>query len=293
MFRDMKNRNVQVALALALAVLTTVAGCKLTNGDRLEETKEVEARYVTKDGNLLMPDKGVSALAAKGEIAFAGDRVKTLNIDWVNDTVTIETYDGAELIISEISDKTLNDSTSLHYVLSPEGELSIVFCKPGVELAKDSVPVKHLYVCVPRGLKLDELRVEGMVHTLQMERVESRDFEYRGLLASLLMSGCEVDNMEVSVANTLSFEARFGRMPDKIDLNSEGCMAVLYVPEDAGITFDKDGVWRLFSCDLPVARKGKKHVVGDGRCQLEMDRHNASLAIKTQAPGECGAETLE
>ena len=124
--------------------------------------------------------------------------------------------------------------------------------------------------------------VDGMSHTVQLDGVASKDLDLKGLVASVQINECELGNVRVDIACSPSVEARFTQVPDRIELNSNGCMAVLYVPEDAGITFDVDGMVREFDCDLPVTRKGKARVSGDGHCKLVMN--HGFLKVRTEVP---------
>ena len=137
---------------------------------------------------------------------------------------------------------------------------------------------------------MDELVVDGGSRTVQLDGVSSKEMDVKGLVNSVQINECELGNMKVDIACSPAVEARFTQMPDKIELNSSGCTAVLYVPKDAGISFDVDGMVKKFDCDLPVTRKGKARVAGDGHCKLVMNQHCTFLKVRTEEPKEWGAE---
>ena len=289
----MNSKNLIIVMALAAIGLLAVNGCKLSVGDYQEKTNATEMRYMNENGDFRMPDNGDDARLAMDGITIGSDKVKALSIDWIHDTVTIEAYDGTDVVVSEVSDKELNEFNSMYYSLSPEGELKILFCKPNTVMEKGTVMAKHLFVRVPRTMKLDRLVVDGMSHTLQMNGVSSQDLDLKGLLSSVEMDECELGKMEVGVTCSPTVEARFKQLPDKIELNSSGCIAVLYVPEDAGMTIDVDGYCMTFNSDLPIVRNGKKRVIGDGHCKIVAKRMCAALKIRTGNPEQLGNELWE
>ena len=286
----MKSKSLILAMVFTATGLLTLSGCKLSMGNPMEDSDEVKARYENEDGDFQMPDNGDGARLAMGGLTIGSNKVKALSIDWITDTVTIEGYDGTDVVVSEVSDEELNDSNSMYYSLSPEGKLSLLFCKPGIVIKKGTVLSKHLFVRVPRTLKMDELVVDGGSHTVQLDGVSSKEMDVKGLVNSVQINECELGNMKVDIACSPAVEARFTQMPDKIELNSSGCTAVLYVPKDAGISFDLDGMVKKFDCDLPVTRKGKARVAGDGHCKLVMNQHCTFLKVRTEEPKEWGAE---
>ena len=52
------------------------------------------------------------------------------------------------------------------------------------------------------------------------------------------------------------------------------------MPPTAGATVDMDGVNTDFHSDLPTGKTGKKHTLGDGKCEMDIDAVNCSLHIK-------------
>ena len=286
----MKSKSLILAMFFTATGLLTLSGCKLSEGDFQEEINETEMRYMNENGDFRMPDNGDDARLAMDGITIGSDKVKALSIDWIHDTVTIEAYDGTDVVVSEVSDKELNENISMCYSLSPEGELKILFCKPNTVMEKGTVMAKHLFVRVPRTVKLDKLAVDGMSNTLQMVGVSSRDLDLKGLSSSVQIDECELGKMEVGMNCSLTVEARFKQSPDKIELNSTGCFAVLYVPGDAGMTIDVDGYCSKINSDLPIVRNGKKRVIGDGHCKVVAKRMCTALKIRTGYPEEWGTE---
>ena len=115
--------------------------------------------------------------------------VKGLSIDWLNDTVSVVSYDGSTVEISEISADPLNDTTTMYYRLTPDGLLSVKFSKSGAALRSGSVPSKHLFVRVPRGHRLDEIEINGLGQYIGIDSVVCGDMELNSVSNYLMRGG--------------------------------------------------------------------------------------------------------
>ena len=109
-----------------------------------------------------------------------------------------------------------------------------------------------------------------------MERCE--DLEINSVWSQMYLNECEVENIEVNGVST-NLSATFSRMPEEIELNNVSGETTLWVPEDAGITLELNGIAHDFHSTLPVATKGKKRVIGNGACKIESNAVSGSLDI--------------
>ena len=257
--------------------MMAVGGCKLTNGD----CGDIMKHYLDEHGDVKLSDAKNASLYTMGGATFESMKVKELVIDWFQDSVTIQAYDGKEVVISETSDSALTDSTTMHYYLDPKGTLKIVFGKPGVSVKGSAVPDKQLLVKVPRTLRLKSVEVNGLGDNFRMDSVYCEDLELNGMSNQIFLNECEIEDIEVNSVST-NFSAMFSRMPDAIELNNVAGETVLWVPEDAGVTLELNGIAHDFHSELPVATKGKKKVIGNGACEIESNAVSGGLDIKVK-----------
>ena len=264
--------------AVAFALLATMSGCKLHNSNDYENLMEC---YTNKYGEVTLGNSKDAKLYAMGGASFANADVTELNIDWVSGSVTIEAFDGTEVVISETSEDALTDSTTMHYYLEPDGTLNIKFGIPGMRSQGENLPDKHLLVRVPRSLRLDEVEVNGAGQDIRMDSVRCGALEMNSVSWQLALNECEIEDIEVNSVSS-NVEATFSKMPTDIELNNVSGSTVLYVPEDAGITLEWNGVMADFHSELPVASRGKKKIIGNGACAIESNSISAELAIKVK-----------
>ena len=270
----MKRSRTILAIMVAVMGMMAVVSCKLTNGRDHEKFLDVY-------GDVKIGDVKNANLYTMGGATFEGLNVKDLEIDWYHDSVTIQAYDGNEVIISETSDSALTDSTTMHYYLNPKGTLKIVFGKPGIKLKGEKLPDKQLLVKVPRTLRLESVEINGMGHDFRMDSVRCEDLEMNSVSNQMFLNECEIENIEVNSVST-NLSAMFCLMPDAIELNNVAGETVLWVPEDAGITLELNGIAHNFYSELPVAKKGKKKVIGNGACEIESNAVSGGIEIKVK-----------
>lgn len=271
-------KNNRYLYAVALALLVTMSGCKLHNTNDYENLME---RYMNKYGDVTLGNSKDAKYYVMGGAMLAASDVSELNIDWVSGTVTIEAYDGSEVAISETSEDALTDSTTMHYYLEPDGTLNIKFGIPGMKSQGENLPDKSLLVRVPRSLRLDEVEVNGIGQSVSMDGVRCGTLEMNSVSRLITLNECEIEDIEVNSVSS-NVEATFSKMPTDIELNNVSGSTVLYVPEDAGITLEWNGVMADFHSELPVASRGKKKIIGNGACAIESNSISAELAIKVK-----------
>ena len=271
-------KNSRYLYAVALALLVTMSGCKLHNTNDYENLIE---HYMNKYGDVTLGNSKDAKYYVMGGATLAASDVSELNIDWVSGTVTIEAYDGTEVAISETSEDALTDSTTMHYYLESDGTLNIRFGIPGMKSQGENLPDKNLLVRVPRTMRLDEVEMNGLGQSIQMDSVRCSTLEMNSVSRQIDLNECEIDDIEVNSVST-NVVATFSRMPEDIELNNVSGCTLLYVPEDAGITLEYNGLISSFHSDLPVVNKGKKRVIGNGACAIECNSVSGGIDIQVK-----------
>ena len=274
----MTHKRTIYVVGVALIGMMAMSGCKLHNTNDYENLME---RYMNKYGEVTLGDSKDAQHYTMGGATFAASDVRELNIDWVNDSVTIEAYDGTEVVISETTSDALKDSTTMHYYLEPDGTLNIKFGIPGMRSQGENLPEKSLLVRVPRSLRLDEVEMNGLGQNFRMDSVRCGNLEVNSVSWQIRLNECEIEDMEVNSVS-VHVEASFSKMPEEIELNNVSGNTVLYVPENAGIALEWNGMMSDFHSELPVVSRGKKKIIGNGACKIESNAISSELDIKVK-----------
>ena len=186
--------------------------------------------------------------------------INDIDVSWLEGNIDIVYADHPEVRIYEVSDSALNDSLRMHWYVDDEGCLKIQFCKSGTykTLQLNNLG-KHLTIALPRGMKLDELDVDAVSTDLCIDSVCCR----------------ELNLDAVNVTTTVLAPT----LPDEIDVDAVNTTFRLYVPPSAGMTIEMNGVSTELNCELPVGKDGKKTIIGDGRCKVDIDAVKCSVYI--------------
>lgn len=283
----MKYTKIIMAMAVAVTGTLAMSGCKLSNHKSYDELVE---EMVDRSGSVEIGGKRFADRCTKGGASFDGQRIKKLEIDWYRDSVSIVAYDGNEVVISEVSDGQLSDTTTMHHYLDADGTLTIMFGKPGVKMKNQDLPNKHLLVKVPRVSRLSGIEMNGMGYGLRMDSIVCDEMEMNSVSDKIVLNECTMESLEVNEVST-SLEATFSRMPDDIELNAATMDAVLYVPKNAGIRLEMNGMNHSFDSELPVLTKGGVNIIGDGDCDIECNAMGGSLRIAVKAGDPRGQRT--
>lgn len=192
--------------------------------------------------------------------AVIAQPVTDISISWINGGVSIQYTDGPDFRIREESDSLLTDSLRMRYRLTDDGELKIQFCQKGSYRAGRLVQInKRLVVEVPHDANLDEIEIDMVDGLITYDSVRCRTLDL------------DVVNVATTVCtNTL---------PHEVDVNAVKTTLRFYVPPTAGMTIDMNSVSTELNCDLPVRKEGKKTVIGDGRCEVDLNAVKCSVFI--------------
>jgi len=226
---------------LAVAIVLLLASCRY-NGNVKFGYQHPE-RYSAGDATIEQP-------------------ISDISVDWFSGSVSICYSDAPEVRIYEEADTTLNDTLQMRYYVDEDGTLNIQFCQNGISFSSKKLKKlqKRLTIEVPRSITLDEIEIDAVNVNVDIDSVVSRELT--------------VDGVNSNVT------AFYPTLPDEIHIDGVNSTLTIHVPPTAGMTIDMDGVNTDFQSDLPTGKTGKKHTLGDGKCEMDIDAVNCSLHIK-------------
>ena len=91
-----------------------------------------------------------------GEESFAAGEVSALDLDWISGSVTVERYDGRDLVVRESCFRELSEDETARFRLHG-GTLSVLPCANNAR----TLPEKQLTVLIPQGLTLTSADAEA------------------------------------------------------------------------------------------------------------------------------------
>lgn len=269
------------AFVLAVMVVAALAGCSVFGVFTTFDSYDNASEY------------------AAGPADLPGT-VERVVIDWGPGSVTVGYQEGSEVSVSEESDFSLDDESSLHYWLDGT-TLRIHYCASGVTLTGNLN--KRLTVMLPRGTSLSGIEVNADACDLAVSDVACEDLDVSANAGDIELTGVsatgtvgiavnagDIDLTDVE-ASDVSVEADAGdvvvSMPDvllgglsvecnagdvEIDAPSDASFAIVLDDEDAGL-----------ESDLPFTRHGSVCTFGSGSAAPE---YQVSIAVGDLTVGE-------
>lgn len=181
----------KIALFVALSILAVIGltSCVKVGSDNVKFTNKYDHAALYNPGNVPV-----------------SDAVKTLEIDWISGSVSIESYDGTELLFNELSDSSLSEATTMHYWIENGRCLHIRFAKSGATFKKLD---KFLMVKVPAAWKLEKMEIDNVSADVDVVGVSCDEIELDNVSANVEIRNAAVDKLAVNIVSG-SLLASFG-----------------------------------------------------------------------------------
>lgn len=224
--------------------------------------------------------------------SFAASQVRSLEIDWVDGSVSIRQDAGDTLRYTV----TGGDADRTAYSLK-DGKLSISAMENSV-LNFDSHRGADLTVLVPEGWTPQELSVESISAPIQIENLKGTELDVDTVSGVMELKDIQADELSLSTisakitctgaAREISLETTSGNCAleltehsKKIDLDSVSGDLELILPKAAGFTLRLDTVSGKFRSDFDYSiPKDDTYVSGDGSCTVSADTISGNVNIR-------------
>ena len=230
-------------IALIALAACLMAGCHINYKGDMKYSYEHPERYQMGD-------------------AVLNQSINELDINWLEGDINIVYADHPEVRIYEKMDSVLDDSLRMHWYVNDEGCLDIQFCKSGFYKTKSLNNLgKHLTIEVPRGISLDEINFELVSASVKIDSVVSRELNVEGV--------------------AFDITANYPTLPDEINIEGVDSHLNLQSPSTAGMTIEMSGVKKSMNINSvrPTRKDGKKTIIGDGACKIDIEGVNCTLNI--------------
>ena len=250
-----------------------------------------------------------------GSASFS-ENIKDIKIHWTSGSVTIETYDGDTL---EISEEEISDSDWQMRHRLRDGKLTIRFKKSSGFWSFGRTPKKQLTVKIPEKmldgmntLSVDgvsakvsvsdvvlskKLQIDTVSGDVTLSDVQVREFEMDSVSANLTATRFTVNEFDFDTVSgnatidgsveKVKFDTTSGNLkvtssvvPGEIDFSSISGDCRLDIPEGKGFTAELDTVSGKIDCDFPTINKGKKIVSGNGAAEFDFDTVSGDVVIR-------------
>ncbi len=236
-----------------------------------------------------------------GNASLSAERIREIEIGWISGSVTVESYDGDQVILSE--NEQPEEAMKLHWWLDGK-TLRVEYCAEG---SHKGAAEKELRVQVPKSLAddLEELSVDVVSAQVQISGLELRKLaldsvsgnftvqaDCRELETDTVSGGLQFTGAawDVSLDTTSgSFNLSLSGTPDELSFDSTLGGLNLAIPEGRGFEAEMSTVSGSFNCDFETRRAGDgdedevwTYAGSDrqSRAELEFDTVSGSVNIQ-------------
>lgn len=236
-----------------------------------------------------------------GSYDLSPDGIQDLTINWLDGTITIESYDGAEILIQESSTTALNEKSALNYNVS-NGTLTIDYtCSPQVGFVFSSPSGrKDLLVRIPQqlaqglsnlelysadgeiylqGLTIQDVGLSMMDGDVSIEESALSEFNFSSADGNLTVHASSIGSIEMDTMDG-DLVGDFSQCPQSIDFDSMDGNMELRLPESSQFLIDWDSLERQnFHSDFPGVQHDGVYIVGDGSAHFSINTMSGALTI--------------
>lgn len=199
--------------------------------------------------SVILPDSTIGYSDSERYTA-GGAEVETaaldeLSIGWMAGTVTVETWNGNTISITETGAET--EAEQVHWLLE-DGSLDIEYCAAGTH---KTLPRKELTVRIPQSLagQLRRLGINGVSQDAVVTDMTAEQVWFYSTSGTLNFSGgAEKLRLETTSGN---MNVQLSKAPDHIEFDSVSGNLELTFPEGRGFEVDWDTVSGDFDCEFP------------------------------------------
>ena len=225
-----------------------------------------------------------------GNFEYQARDISSIEINWVDDDITIVRKDSGTLQVAETR-KKLSNAQKMRWRLDGS-KLILQYCKSGY-IGRIPSKAKKLRVEVPAGIDIDinavsadiklenrqdfgEININTVSGDIEASTAAARKAKLSTVSGDCSLDEIQADNVEI---NTTSGDITLGLdRCDKADLNTiSGEVRLLSLP-DGGAKIDFDHV----SGDLHAqnySSEGKEYVFGQGKCKVSVSTVSGDLTV--------------
>lgn len=192
--------------------------------------------------------------------------VSEIDVTWLGGNVNIVYADIPGVCIREEVPHALDDTARMRYYVDDDGCLNIQFCESGKDYNLRKLESlegieKDLTIEVPRGTVLDEIDMDMVSTHVRIDSVTSRELTVDGVFFEVF--------------------AQYPTLPEEISVEGASGSLTMMAPAEAGMTIEMEGIKKYLNItsERPTRKEGRKTILGDGRCKIDVDGVSLTLNI--------------
>jgi len=288
----MKKHRMMTGIAAVLAAAFVFCGCGSAGLTGFYENSE---KYAVGDASIK-------------------DKVENIVIDWTSGEITFTENNADTVDITEELSGTSKEEMRMRWFLDGT-TLYVRYSAPKIRLISFGTIRKDLTVALPKGLELEQLKIDATSAKITAKDIKARDLAV-DITSGSVDLGCVSENVEIDATSgtvnavctaddididatsgkvyltqkgsskRIGIEVTSGRIEasaesfERMDLDGTSSDIELTLPEDAGFTAEIDTTSGKFESDFAMKKKDDTYTAGDGSARIRIDVTSGDVYIK-------------
>lgn len=230
------------------------------------------------------------------EGSVAASEVRSIQINWVGGSITVQTEDTDTITFTE---GFYGENTKPMIWQQSGDKLILQFSEPtwSFGFLNSSSFSKDLVVTVPSNWDCNTLIIDSVSAEVKVSNLTFDSIELNNVSGKCNFENCKADKLTLdTVSGTIKYsgelidlecgsvsadcELYVTNKPSNIDMDGVSCDLTLYLPEDCGFTLDLDTTSGDFDSDFATTSKGGKFIYGNGECHINADSVSGDIYIR-------------
>lgn len=254
-----------------------------------------------------------------GPASLAAGKIKNINVNWLDGSVTLTAADTSQVTVKETSNKKLRKEEQLHYYLKGD-TLLIEYRGPGKNIisAFGSGLSKKLEIQIPRehASSLGEILVDGVSSDISLDDLKTKKLSLDNVSGDITLKNTETDTLAADTTSgslhstnltvnhnadtsttsgdvildgsvkaadhdSVSGDLRITSSvcPEKVQADTTSGSVILNIPDNAGFTVDYDTVSGDLETDFPTTGSDSHHTYESGQSQFRLSTVSGDISI--------------
>lgn len=214
-----------------------------------------------------------------GDTSIAASQLNGIEIDWVDGSIQIDTYEGDTIVIRETASQQLSEAEQVHSYLDNEGTLRIQYRKSEF-FSFHNLDSKKLEIKIPATLAdhIHDLSLDSVNADCQISGLSIKDCEIENVSGRITVNS-DVSDFEL---DTVSGDCQVSTrtVPNDISTDSVSGNFTLLVPDSASFTAEQDSVSGRLDCDFSTSSRDGRIVCGNGGNDWSFDSVSGDVYIR-------------
>lgn len=232
-----------------------------------------------------------------GDGSIPADQLTSVDIDWIDGTVTLTSCKDSYVSLTESSESELPESAVVRWYVDENGALSIKYRNSSFFLGASKNKNKNLVVRIPeKYLENLKITVEGVSTNFIFSNLKADRVEASTKLGGIsVLSDCafthftgSVENERLQVRGMIDYldltskggEIVLEQLGDDAEIQTESGSIRLNLEEDASFSLDFETEKGRYVSDFVLTEENGYLVCGDGERELEVETESGTLYLK-------------